>query len=120
MDNNQFDPNSQYWRNSCPQPNVVLPPHGNKMVWAIRCTLFCCMVGGIVAIVYSAESNSLYNSALLSLDDQSRQNLYYLSEKKNKTAQTWIIVSIVWGCLYLILLMILWSMGLLAGLLSMV
>lgn len=115
MEINQFDQNAQYG-----QPSVVLPPHGNKMVWAILCTLFCCLVGGIVAIVYSAESNSLYNSALLSLNDQTRQNLYYESEKKNRTARTWIIISIVWGCLYVLVMAVLWSMGMLAGLLSLV
>ena len=114
MDNNQFGYDSQY-----SQPNVVLPPHSNKMVWAVLCTLFCCLVGGIVAIVYSAESNSLYNSALLTLNDQTRQNLYYESEKKNKTAQTWITVSIIFGCIYLIAFMVLWSLGIFAGLLAM-
>lgn len=114
MEINQFDPNSQYG-----QPMAVLPPHSNKMVWAILCTIFCCLVGGIVAIVYSAESNSLYNSALMSLNDQTRQNLYYESERKNKTAQTWIIISLVFGCLYFIILGVLWSLGMLAGILSM-
>ncbi len=113
MEIDQFDQNSQYG-----QPSAVLPPHSSKMVWAILCTLFCCLVGGVVAIVYSAESNSLYNSSLLSMNEQTRQNLYYESERKNKTAQTWIIISLVWGCLYLILAAVLWSMGILAGLLS--
>ncbi|HTA66587.1 MAG TPA: CD225/dispanin family protein [Xanthomonadaceae bacterium] len=31
-------------------------PHvPNNLVWAILCTLFCCLPGGIVAIVYAAQ-----------------------------------------------------------------
>jgi len=76
---------------------TVLPPHNNKMVWSILCTIFCCLVGGIAAIIYSSKSNSLYNAALISSDDSLRQSLYYQSEDKNKTAQTWITVSIICG-----------------------
>ena len=43
--------------------------HSNRMLWAILSTLFCCLVGGIVAIVHSSKSNSLYNSALLAQDE---------------------------------------------------
>jgi hypothetical protein len=32
-----------------------LGPAQSPLVWAILCTLFCCLPGGIVAIVYSAQ-----------------------------------------------------------------
>ena len=79
--------------------SFILPPHKNKMVWAVLITLFCCRIGGIVAIVYSSKSNSAYNSAMFTNDDNLKSNLYYESERYNKTAQTWITVSIIVGIL---------------------
>lgn len=83
---NSFNPNS-------------LPPHNNKMVWAVLCTVFCCLLGGILAIVYSSKSNNLYNNALFTNDLSMQNTLYYQSEQANKTAQTWITVSIITGIL---------------------
>lgn len=34
----------------------------SNLVWAILCTIFCCLPLGIVAIVYAAKVDSLYNS----------------------------------------------------------
>ena len=79
--------------------NNYLPPHNNKMVWAVLCTVFCCLVGGIIAIVYSSRSNGIYNNALIASDPALQQSLYYESEKANKTAQTWITISIIAGIL---------------------
>ena len=75
----------------------TVPFHSNKLVMAILCTLFCCQIGGIIAIIYSARSNSTYRSAMFSPDDATRQSLYYQSEQENKTAKTWIIVSLCTG-----------------------
>lgn len=79
------------------QGPIVLPPHSNKMVWAILCTLFCCLLGGILAIVYSSQSNSAYNSSVYASDKEAQMRLFYESEKANKRANTWIIISVVWG-----------------------
>lgn len=38
--------------------HVVGPP--NHLVWAILATLFCCLPGGIVAIVYAAQVDSKF------------------------------------------------------------
>lgn len=38
--------------------HVVGPP--NHLVWAILVTLFCCLPGGIVAIVYAAQVDSKF------------------------------------------------------------
>lgn len=72
----------------------VLPPHNNLMIWSILATLFCCLVGGIVAIVYSANSNSAYRNAMITTDPALKQSLYNESEAENKKAKTWLWVSI--------------------------
>ncbi len=38
------------------------PRPDSNLVWAILCTIFCCLPLGIVAIVYAAKVDSLYNS----------------------------------------------------------
>ena len=72
----------------------VLPPHNNLMIWSILITLFCCLVGGIIAIIYSANSNSAYRNAMITTDHALKQSLYNESEAENKKAKTWIFVSI--------------------------
>lgn len=93
---------------------IILPPHNDRMVWAILCTIFCCLVGGIVSIVFSAESNKLYSSAVYASDDSMKHSLYLQSEQKNNVARTWIIISLAFGALYVILLLILIAAGVLA------
>ena len=95
-------------------PSIILPPHNDRMVWAILTTIFCCLVGGIIAIVYSSESNRLYSSAIYSSDDITKQSLYLQSEQKNNTARTWIIINFASGALYVILILILLMAGVLA------
>lgn len=89
----------QYYQpQSAPQnSSFALPPHQNKMIWAVLVTIFCCLAGGIGAIIYASKSNSAYNSALITNDDAMKQNLYFQSEQNNKTANTWIIVSVIVG-----------------------
>ena len=74
-----------------------VPFHSNRLAISILCALFCCQIGGIVAIIYSARSNSTYRSAMYSPDESTRQSLYYQSEQENKTARTWIIISLCTG-----------------------
>ena len=83
---------------------------------SIICTLFCCLIGGIIAIINSSKSNNLYNSAMLTTDDSMKSNLYYQSETSNKTAQTWITISLITGAIYIIALIILAATGALADL----
>lgn len=93
----------------------ILPPHKNRMVMSILCTLLCCQLGGIIAIVYSSKSNSAYNSALICVDDTSKSNLYYQSEQYNKTAKTWIIVSLITGIVAIVLYIIAMAAGTLSA-----
>lgn len=93
----------------------TVPFHSNRLVMAILCTLFCCQIGGIIAIIYSARSNSTYRSALFSSDDATRQSLYYQSEQENKTARTWIIVSVCSGLIGVISYIVLGTLGVIAS-----
>lgn len=94
--------------------DVILPAHKNKMVLSILCTLFCCIIGGIVAIVHSSKSNSLYNNAMYASDSSVKQTLFLQSEEKNKKAQTWIVLSIVFGIIWELATVILAVTGTLA------
>ena len=62
------------------------PPAGqpppNYLVWAILCTLLCCMPAGIVSIVYAAQVNSKWQ----------RGDVYGAQESSRK-AKTWAWVS---------------------------
>lgn len=56
------------------------------LIWSILATLFCCLVGGIVAIVYSTQANSL-----------KAQGNYPAAMRAANSAKTWLIVSVVTG-----------------------
>ena len=96
--------------------SYMLPPHSNKMAMSIICTLFCCLIGGIIAIINSSKSNSLYNSAVLATDDSMKQSLYYQSEEYNKKAKLWNTISLACGVIYLVSIAILAATGSLAAL----
>ncbi|MBO4916313.1 MAG: CD225/dispanin family protein [Bacteroidales bacterium] len=95
------------------QYGFILPPHNNRMAMSIICTIVCCLVGGIIAIVYSAKSNELYTSATVASDDSLKQSLYLQSEQKNRTARTWIIISIIYLFLEVIFFILLVALGVL-------
>ena len=103
----------QYSQSQYNQPQYILPAHKNKMAMSIICALFCCLVGGIIAIINSSKSNNLYNSALMTNDDSLKQNLFMQSEDANKTAQTWITVSLIVGILYIVIVAIAAAAGVL-------
>ncbi len=42
--------------------DTMNPRPDSNLVWAILCTVLCCLPLGIVAIVYAAKVDSLYNS----------------------------------------------------------
>lgn len=64
----------------------------NHMVGAILTALFCCQIGGIVAIVYAAQ----VNTKLARGDVEG-------ARAASKTAKTWIIVNIITGVLICII-----------------
>jgi len=63
------------------------PPHEeipNHMVGAILTALFCCQVGGVIAVVYAAQVNTLLECGKI---DAAR--------KASESAKTWITASVV-------------------------
>lgn len=62
------------------------PKPDNYLVWSILATLFCCLIGGIIAIIYSTQVDSKYNAGD-----------YAGAESAAKTAKTWVIVSVAIG-----------------------
>ncbi len=69
-----------------PQQQPTMPPPDNYMVWSILSTLFCCLIGGAVAIYYSSQVNNLWNFG--------KHNEAY---QASKSAKTWILVSVISG-----------------------
>lgn len=63
----------------------------NHLVGAILTTLFCCLIGGIVAIVYSCQVNTK-----LAVGDIEG------AKAASSTAKTWIIVNIATGLIPLL------------------
>lgn len=68
----------------------------NHMVGAILTTIFCCLIGGIIAIVYSSQVNTK-----IALGDIRG------AQEASKNAQTWITINIVVGIIGFILNVIL-------------
>lgn len=76
----------------------------NHMVGAILTALFCCQIGGIVAIVYAAQ----VNSKLARGDVEG-------ARAASKTAGTWIAVNIIMGLIGGLFYLILAVVGALSG-----
>lgn len=64
------------------------PAVPNHMVLAILTTVFCCLIGGIIAIIYSAQVNT-----------KLAQGDIAGAQSASKTAMGWIIANIVIGLL---------------------
>jgi len=64
------------------------PRPKNYLVPSILATIACCLVTGIISIVYSTQVNSKYEAGDI-----------VGAEKASKTAKTWLIVSVVIGLL---------------------
>ena len=80
------------------------PPPSNNLVWAII-SLFCCTIGGIVAIVYAAQ-----------VDGKWARGDYAGAQQSAKNARTWAIVSIGVGlAISVIYILIFVATGLNAG-----
>ncbi len=70
------------------EPMPPCPP--TYIVWSILATICCCLIGGIIAIIYSSQVTARYN-----VGD------YAGAVKASERAQIWLIVSIVLGLLSL-------------------
>ena len=73
----------------CPKCGVSIVENArvpNHMVGAILTTIFCCLIGGIVAIIYASQVNTK-----LALGDVAG------AQAASKNASAWIAVNIVAG-----------------------
>ena len=71
-----------------PQQQNQEPMPSTYLVWSILCTIFCCFIPGIVAIVFSSQVSSKYFTG----DIEG-------AKKASRNAEIWIIVSFVLGVL---------------------
>lgn len=67
-----------------PPAAVQIPCPSNYLVLSILVTLLCCLPGGIVAIVYSCQVNSLYNAGKITE-----------AQNASKWARRWNVISII-------------------------
>lgn len=68
-------------------PGSELPPMPkNYLVWSVLCTVLCCFIPGIVAIIYSSQVSSRYYA-----------HDYEGAKRSSEKAEIWIIVSFVLG-----------------------
>ncbi len=88
--------------------NATAPQVPNNLVWAILATLFCCLPGGIVSIVYAAQ----VNGKLAAGDIAGAQDS---SDKAKKWAIYSAIAGIVVGVLYTILVVMMGVGGAASG-----
>lgn len=88
--------------------NATAPQVPNNLVWAILATLFCCLPGGIVSIVYAAQ----VNGKLAAGDIAGAQDS---SEKAKKWAIYSAIAGIVVGILYAVLVVMMGVGGAASG-----
>lgn len=93
-----------YGRGETQAPPAVPQDQREKMpdtylVWSVLATLLCCLITGIVAIVYSSSVSSKYYNG----DIEG-------AKRASRNAQIWVIVSVVvgiiWGTLYMPLALI--------------
>ncbi len=82
-----------------PQQPVGEAPK-NYLVWSILTTLFCCLIPGIVAIVFSAQVNGLW-----------AQGRYAEAQKMSGRAKTWVIIAAVLGIIVIAINLIAYASG---------
>lgn len=80
----------------------------NHLVWAILATLFCCLPGGIVSIVYAAQVNGKIAAGDLAGARDS-------SDKAKKWAMWSAIAGVIVAVLYAVLVMAMGGLGALSN-----
>jgi len=82
-DDAAFCPKCGTGANGAPAAKVEVP---NYLVWSILTTVFCCLIGGIVAIVYSSQ----VNTKLARGDVEG-------AKASARSAKNWIIANVIIG-----------------------
>lgn len=88
--------------------NATAPQIPNHLVWAILATLFCCLPGGIVSIVYAAQVNGKVAAGDLAGARDS-------SDKAKKWAMWSAIAGVIVAVLYGVLVMAMGGIGALSN-----
>lgn len=83
------------------------PRPANHLVWAVLATLFCCLPGGIVAIVYAAQVDAKYDGGDAAGARRSADN-----------ARLWCWISFWTLLLPLMAILALWLLGMSAAVLG--
>lgn len=78
------------------------PP--NYLAVAIISTILCCLIPGIVSIVYSTKVNSEYDNGN-----------YDAAERASKNAKTWAIVAAVAGLVVVVVYVAFFGLAILGG-----
>ena len=77
----------------------VEPMPDSYLIWSVLATVLCCLIPGIIAIIYSASVSTRYYAGDLNG-----------ARRASDRAQIWVIVSIVtgivWSALYLPLMLL--------------
>ncbi|GGA87431.1 hypothetical protein GCM10011521_27310 [Arenimonas soli] len=84
-----------------------MAPIPNHLVWAILATLFCCLPGGIVAIVYASRVDSLVAAGL-----------YDAAREASDKARFWSLLSLFTPVIGIVAYLLLLAMGLGLGALT--
>ncbi len=71
-------------RAKCSYQNQERPCPSNNLIWAILCTIFCCQITGIIAIIFAAQVSSKYD-----------ENGYAAAKKYSDWAGIMCIVSVI-------------------------
>jgi hypothetical protein len=69
----------------------------NYLVWAILCTVLCCLPLGIVSIVYSTKVSGLW-----------AQGRYAEAQSASDSAKKWAIIGAVVGAVFYVVVVMLW------------
>jgi hypothetical protein len=85
---------SQNWT---PPPAAGGQPPPNYLVWAILATLFCCLPGGIVSIIFATQVNSKFQAGDIAG-----------AQAASKNAKMWAMISAGIGALVWIIVVIYW------------
>ncbi len=73
--------------------NQAVPPRPeNYLVWAILCTILCCLPLGIVSIIYAADVNSKYD-----------RGDYRGAETASRKAKSWAVWGAIIAAIYYVL-----------------
>jgi hypothetical protein len=73
------------------------PEPENYLVWAILCTVLCCLPVGIVSLVYSNKVSGLWT-----------QGRYAEAQAAADNAKKWAIIGAIAGAVFAVIIVVLW------------